>query len=169
MKVKVELFSDKYAVRILTNEDIEEIYELLSKNVLFYEYCPPFVTQRGILDDMRALPPNKTIEDKYYVGFYKNEKLIAVMDLIDNYPDKDIAYIGFFMTDVSMQNKGLGTEIIRDLCKYLAAEEYQSVRLAWVKGNPQAEHFWLKNNFTPIMETKSNVADKVILAEKLLR
>lgn len=167
--MKVELFSDRYAVRTLINEDIEEIYELLSKNVLYYEYCPPFVTRQGILDDMRALPPDKTIEDKYYVGFYKNEKLIAVMDLIDNYPDKDIAYIGFFMTDVSMQNKGLGTEIIRDLCKYLASEEYQSVRLAWVKGNPQAKHFWLKNNFTPIMETKSNVADKVILAEKLLR
>lgn len=166
--MKVELFSDRYAVRTLTNEDIEEIYALLSENVLFYEYCPPFVTRQGILDDMRALPPDKTIEDKYYVGFYKNEKLIAVMDLIDDYPEKGIAYIGFFMTDVSMQNKGLGTEIISDLCKYLAGEAYQSVRLAWVKGNPQAKHFWLKNKFTPIMETKSNVADKVILAEKLL-
>lgn len=166
--MKVELFSDRYAVRTLINEDIEKIYELLSKNVLFYEYCPPFVTRQGILDDMRALPPDKTIEDKYYVGFYKNEKLIAVMDLIDDYPEKGIAYIGLFMTDVSMQNKGLGTEIISDLCKYLAAEEYQSVRLAWVIGNPQAKHFWLKNKFTPIMETKSNVADKVILAEKLL-
>ena len=167
--MKVELFSDKYAVRALANEDIEEIYKLFSKNVLYYEYCPPFVTRQGILDDMSVLPPDKTIEDKYYVGFYEKEKLIAVMDLIDNYPEKGIAYIGLFMTDVSMQNKGLGTDIIDYLCKYLATEGYQSIRLAWVKGNPQAEHFWLKNNFTPIMETKSNVADKVILAEKSLR
>ena len=72
------------------------------------------------------------------------------------------------MTDVSMQNRGLGTEIINDLCKYLVGIEYHSVRLAWVKGNPQAEHFWTKNRFKPIAETRSNAADKVIAAERIL-
>ena len=32
---------------------------------------------------MRILPPGKSIEDKYYIGFYQEGKLIAVMDLID--------------------------------------------------------------------------------------
>ena len=166
--MKVELFSDKYAVRKLTDENIDEIYKLLSRNVLYYEYCPPFVTRQSIMDDMNALPPEAAPEDKYYLGFYQKDKLIVVMDLIDGYPKKGIAYIGFFMIDVSMQSKGLGTEIIEGLCNYLAGEGYDSVRLAWVKGNPQAEHFWIKNRFVPIMETKSNVADQVILAERLL-
>ena len=166
--MKAELFSDKYAVRKLTDENIDEIYKLLSRNVLYYEYCPPFVTRQSIMDDMNALPPQTAPEDKYYLGFYQKDKLIAVMDLIDGYPKKGIAYIGFFMTDVSMQSKGLGTEIIEGLCNYLAGEGYASVRLAWVKGNPQAEHFWIKNRFVPIMETQSNVADQVILAERLL-
>ena len=170
VKVSVsKSFSSKYAVRKLTNENIDEIYNLLSPNVLYYEYCPPFVTRQSIMDDMNALPPEKTMEDKYYLGFYQQDKLIAVMDLIDGYPEKGIAYIGFFMTDVSVQRKGLGTEIIEDLCNYFVKEGYYSVRLAWVKGNPQAEHFWIKNRFVPIMETESNAADKVILAERLLR
>ena len=35
-----------------------------------------------------TLPDNIDIKDKYYVGYFKNEKLIAVLDLIDGYPKK---------------------------------------------------------------------------------
>ncbi len=42
------------------------------------------------------------------------------------------------------------------------------VRLAWVKGNPQSECFWLKNKFTIIKETTSTVCNSVILAERKL-
>lgn len=167
MKIQIELFSEKYRVRRLTDENVEAVYTLCSKNSLYYEYCPPFITRQGILDDMRDLPPGKTIEDKYYVGFYQEEKLIAVMDFIDGFPKKEIAYIGFFVTDTSIQNRGLGTEIIQSLCKHLRDLGYESVRLAWVKANPQSEHFWLKNHFIPIRETKSNVSNEVILAERV--
>ena len=37
---------------------------------------------------MKALPPNKEAFDKYYLGYYDGEKLIAVMDFILGYPDK---------------------------------------------------------------------------------
>ena len=90
------------------------------------------------------------------------------MDLIDGYPENDIAYIGFFMTDILRQNEGVGTAIIEELCGYLAEQGYRSVRLAWVKGNPQSEHFWMKNGFIRLRETTSNAADEVILAERIL-
>lgn len=169
MKMKIELFSEEYDVRGLSDRNVDEIYELCSENIMYYEYCPPFITREGILDNMRGVPPGKTIEDKYYIGFYQKEKLIAVMDFIDGYPQKEIAYIGFFMMNTSMQNRSLGTEIIEYLCKHLMSLGYKSIRLAWVKGNPQSEHFWLKNHFKPIMETKSNVTDEVILAERILK
>lgn len=108
------------------------------------------------------------MKDKYYIGFYQKEKLIAVMDFIDGYPEKWIAYIGFFMTDLSIQNQGIGTEIMDNLCSYLTSLGYHSIQLDWVKGNSQSEYFWLKNKFLPIKETKSNVADQVILAERVL-
>ena len=166
--MQVELLSDKYKVHILTNKNVDEIYDLLSKNILYYEYCPPFVTRQTIQEDMRILPPGKVIEDKYYIGICQDGKLIAVMDLNDGYPEKLIVYIGFFMMDISVQGRGIGTEIIDYLCRYLSGLGYESVRLAWVKGNPQSEHFWLKNGFTPLMETTSNVAEEVILAERIL-
>ena len=48
------------------------------------------------------------------------------------------------MTEVSIQNTGIGSSMIDGLCRYLAGIRLSSVRLGWVKGNPQAEHFWHK-------------------------
>jgi Acetyltransferase (GNAT) family. len=72
------------------------------------------------------------------------------------------------MTDRAIQKKGIGTEIISELCDALKTEGFVSVRLAWVKGNPQAEHFWLKNRFVILEETAGNVSDSVIPAERFL-
>lgn len=69
---------------------------------------------------------------KYYVGYYKGEELIAVMDFIMAYPDEKNAFIGFFMTAASIQNTGIGSSIIDDLCRYLADIRLSSIRLGWV-------------------------------------
>lgn len=168
VEVNIELFSDVYTVRILREEDIESIYQLCISNPLYYEYCPPFVTVDSIREDMSALPPNIAMEDKYYIGFYNNERLIAVMDLIEGYPEEKIVFIGFFMTDKSVQKKGIGFAIIEKMCEYLKKIGYHSIRLAWVKGNPQAEHFWVKSKFIKIKETSSTDGDTVILAQRIL-
>ena len=91
------LFSKKYYIRKLQKNDIDQIYDLCSKNHLYYQYRPPYVTRKSIESDMMALPNNIDFKDKYYVGYFKNEKLIAVLDLIDGYPKKDVVFIGFFM------------------------------------------------------------------------
>lgn len=114
--LEVSNFSKKYEVRKLGLDDVQEVYELCSKNTLYYEYCPPFITSEGVKGDMEALPPGKTYEDKYFVGYYENDVLVAIMDLIAGYPNEDTAYIGLFMTDVSLQGKGVGTTIIEDVC-----------------------------------------------------
>ncbi len=164
--MNIENFSKDYKVRVLSNEDIELIYELCRGNPLYYEYCPPMVTRESIRRDLAALPPNVERENKYYVGFFDADRLIAVMDFIDGYPEKNIAFIGFFMTDAGIQNKGIGTSMITTIVDYLKSMNYKSIRLAWVEGNPQAEGFWRKNGFRPIGETKSAVAESVIVAER---
>ncbi len=143
----IKEFSKEYMVKEIMPTDIAQVYSLCRKNELYYEYCPPLVTEQSIRDDRKALPKGKSIEDKYYVGFYNGNQLIAVLDLIDGYPDKNTAFIGFFMTDVSIQHQGIGTKIIQELIQYLKNRFYGQVRLGWVKGNPQSEAFWHKNGF----------------------
>lgn len=122
-------FSKKYYVRKLQKNDIDQIYDFCSKNHLYYQYRPPYVTRKSIESDMMALPDNVDFRDKYYVGYFKNEKLIAVLDLIDGYPKKDIVFIGFFMMDISIQKSGIGSAIVNELIKYLTTLKYKEVRL----------------------------------------
>lgn len=164
----VSLLSDRYLVQMMGESDVERIYELCRKNVLYYQYCPPFVSEESIICDMNELPPNKDMQDKYYIGYYDGERLIAVMDLIMNFPDKKIAFIGFFMTDVATQNTGIGSKIIEDLCVCLAQIEISKVRLGWVKDNPQAEHFWHKNKFVETGDFYDTDKYTVIVAQRYL-
>lgn len=164
----VFLFSKRYFVRKLETADVAVIYALCRENPLYYRYCPPFVTEESIIEDMKALPPRKELSDKFYVGCFDGEKLIAVMDFIRDYPAWGIGFIGFFMTDVSVQRAGTGSGIIRELCGYMREIGFREIRLGWVKGNPQAEHFWHKNGFTETGRTYDTEQYKVIVARRAL-
>ncbi len=147
MVLNIEELSKKYKVRRLKEGDTEEIVSLCSQNELYYRYCPPFVSKESILADMKALPPNKDYPDKYYVGYFDGERLIAVLDLIMAFPNEKTAFIGFFMTDVSIQNNGIGSSLIGELTDHLRSIGVESIRLGWADGNPRAMHFWHKNGF----------------------
>jgi RimJ/RimL family protein N-acetyltransferase len=69
------------------------------------------------------------------------------MDLIVDFPEEKVAYIGFFMVEAELQGKGIGTEVITDCMEYLKELGYQKVRLAIDEGNPQSHAFWRKNLF----------------------
>lgn len=143
----IQKLTTKYDIRKLNEADIEDVLKVMQKNPLFFQYCPPMATRRSISEDMKALPPGTTDEDKYYIGYYKDGSLIAIMDLILNFPNQETAFIGFFMMNKDFQGKGNGTEIIRECCAGLREEGYRYIRLGFTKGNPQSEAFWLKNGF----------------------
>ena len=136
MQFTIENLSEKYTVKRLGKNDISIVYNLCSKNTLYYEYCPPFVTAESIETDMIALPPGKTVEDKVYVGYFDADKLIAVMDLILGFPEAETAYVGFFMTDVSVQGKDIGSSIFSELAKFVCGNGFSNIQLCWVEGNP---------------------------------
>lgn len=167
-KLVVSELSSQYQVRRLQEADISEIMKVCSENKIYYEYCPPFVNEESVRRDMEALPLGKTKEDKYFLGYFKEGELIAVLDLIAGYPDHDTAYVGFFMMDREQQHRGIGTRMIEELCRYLKKRGFQKVELAWVTGNSQAENFWKKNHFVPLSERDGSVGVKVMAARRNL-
>lgn len=133
-------------------------------NDIYYKYHPPIVTKESIIDDIKALPKNKDYKDKYYVGYFDNDKLIAVMDLILSYPNAETALIGLFMLDIEYQGKEIGSSLIKDLLKYLKEFGYQKIRIGVDKGNPQSNYFWKKNGFVEGKEADSEyiVMERII-------
>jgi len=160
--MEISLLTNTFSVRKAEKTDIALIYDLCRKNDLFYQYHQPLVTRESILEDMETLPPGKAKEDKYYLGFFEGEALVAVMDLILAYPTKETAYIGFFMVDAGYQNQGIGSGLINETLTYLKEMGYEKVRLGVDRGNPQSYAFWLKNGFAVIRE------EKYILMESIL-
>ncbi len=140
-------FSQEYAVRPLTEADVDEILALCAGNEQFYRYHPPLATRESILEDMTALPPGKCEADKHYLGIFDGETLAFVLDLIERHPQDDTAYVGFFMTKKERQGRGLGTALIAELLDELRREKFRRVRLAVDRGNPQSKAFWEKNGF----------------------
>lgn len=141
--------SSRFSVRILTETNIDQIFSLSAGNPMFYRYCPPFVTKESIRADMVKLPPRTTPEDKFYLGFWEGETLIAILDLILHYPNRETAFVGMFMVSATKQGQGVGSGIVGELCASLREQGFRFVRLGYAKGNPQSRGFWLKNGFLP--------------------
>ena len=158
--------SKQYIVRKLNNDDVKEIYDLEIENPMYFEFCPPKASIESIFDDMKALPPNMTYDDKYYIGFFKDEQLVAIMDLISHYPNVDTAFIGFFMVNKLWQNIGTGSDIIKETLLYLRKEGFSFVRLGYMKGNEQSKHFWIKNGFVPTGIETNNGQGIVVVMQK---
>ena len=152
--MNIKLLSNTFDVRRLSIEDTDLIYNLSCKNIIFYQFHPPFVTRESIQEDIRALPVGKDYNDKYYIGFFEKETLVAIMDLILDYPTKDTAFIGLFMMDFEYQNKNIGSKIISECAKYLKILGFHKIRLGVDKENPQSNAFWKKNSFVVADESE---------------
>ncbi len=153
--MKAECLSEVFHVRKLKDVDIDAIYRLSSGNRIFYQYHPPFVTRESIVEDMRVLPPGKDETDKFYLGFFEKDRLIAILDLILGYPTAETAFIGLFMMDRERQGKGVGSRIIGDCAAYLRTLGFKKLRLGADKENPQSKAFWRKNGFSLAGETEA--------------
>ena len=168
--INTEQLSKQYTVKRLNEADADEILELYRGNPQFYRYCEECPTKTQALNDLRIAPPGIGPEDKYYLGFYEGEALVAIMDLIDGYPEETIAYIGLFMMNRAYQGRQIGSGIISDTAACLKSTGKNAIRLAVNRGNPQATHFWKKNGFCVIKETERNgwpllVAEKTLTTE----
>ena len=160
--------SGRYAVRRLGEGDIPALLALCEANPLYYSHCPPAPSAASLLADLAALPPRRTLNDKYYLGFFEGGRLAAVLDMIPGYPRPEIVFWGFFMLRAGLQGQGRGSTLVSELCAALAELGFRAVRLGWVKINPQAEHFWRKNGFREIGVSYDAGEYTVVVAQREL-
>lgn len=158
-----------YAVRPLGQGDVEAILRLYSGNPQFFEAMSSPATRESVLGDLTAPPPGKTSEDKHFLGFYDGETLIAVMDWVDGYPDRQTAFIGLFMVEAAFQGRGVGSVIVRDGLEKMARAGFKRVRLGYVETNGQSEAFWRKNGFAPTGERVEREKYTIVVAQRNLR
>ncbi len=167
MKFDVAALSQTCAVRPLDENDLPELLALCRGNPQYYRHCPPPVSEESLRSDMTALPPGKSAEDKYYLGFWSGGRLAAVVDLILCHPDGETDFIGFFMVAREMQGRGFGSALVGEICTALS-RDFRRIRLAYVRDNRQSEGFWRKNGFSPTGETVEGERYTAVIAQRQL-
>ncbi|HEL9629212.1 TPA: GNAT family N-acetyltransferase [Streptococcus suis] len=162
--MKISLFSSRFQVRKLTEADLEQVLALYQTNPLYFEHFPPLPSLESLANDLVNCPPGKSLSDKYFLGFWDKNNLVAILDLIDGYPTEDTAYIGLFMVDANRSGQGLGSRIMAELLPQLATW-FKKVRLGYVESNPQSSYFWSKVGFYPTGEIKEMAGRRIVLSE----
>ena len=158
---KFMIVSKNYNVRKLNKSDIDLIYTLCQSNPDYYLYLNEILTKEMILDDLHCVPKGFSKENKYFVGYFYENQLIAILDYLIGYPNSNKIFIGLFMLNSSFQRKGMGRFIIKEFIQYYSS---YSIQLAWLTNNIPAEKFWTNLGFKPIKQTTSQDGKKVILA-----
>ena len=148
--------------------DASLILDLENGNQLYFNYCPPKPSKQSVLNDLQALPEGKNRDDKFYIGFLNENRLVAIMEFIVSFPTKETIYIGLFMMDCKESGQGKGSSVINEVLKVFREEGFIKVRLAYMKGNPQSKRFWEKCGFTEIGVERENEHGKAVVLEKSL-
>lgn len=166
-RLELGRLSATHDVRRLTMDDVDMILAFCRRQRLYYQYCGKEPSAGLIRQDLQLAPPGIPMEQKYYIGFFEENRLAAIMDLIAGYPDDDTAFIGFFMVASDLQGKGVGSGIVAQVLAYLKAQGFLRCRLGIDKENPQSRHFWKKNGFGVIREVQQEEGS-ILLAERQL-
>ncbi len=164
----VEKISSRYTVRRLTEEDLPALLTLCRGNPQYYAPMHTEPALENLRRDMTALPPKKGMEDKYFLGLFQGDALLAVLDLILRYPNPETAFVGWLMLERSLQGGGTGTGIVTDLLDLLREWGFRWVRLGYVKGNPQSRRFWEKNGFAPTGVETDGGGYTIVVMERAL-
>lgn len=164
--MKIENLSHSYRVVRFDGSDAEAVFSLYQTNPQYFDAMGDIPTLESAKADLIALPPNKAIEDKYYVGFYDEAHLVAIMDLIRGFPNEQTAFIGLFMVHASQQGRGIGSKIIADVLSHLKSLGFSRCRLGYVKTNLQSKSFWFKNGFLPTGVESKQEKYTIVLMEK---
>ena len=149
MDLPFQQISTQYQVRRITEEDLPELLSLAQGNPTYYEHMHERPELETLREDLTKLPPRTTSEDKYFLGYFRDGRLWGALDLILHFPNPETAFVGLFILRKDLQGRGVGTALVSELMDLLKDQGFRSVRLGRVKGNPESEAFWVKNQFTP--------------------
>ncbi|WP_202708876.1 GNAT family N-acetyltransferase [Sporosalibacterium faouarense] len=129
--------------RRITIEDKDKVMNL------FRECKDFFVLTEGVIpydsdSFFYDLPPGKNLEEKYLYGVFDKNSLVAVIDMVSNYPEKGEWIIGLFLIHTKIRGIGLGREIHNLIKNFIISKGAEKLRIGVLEQNTNALKFWNK-------------------------
>jgi GNAT superfamily N-acetyltransferase len=155
-KKKVIFKAEGYSAVQLGEDDIPDLQDLLERAsdyelLISGEPPSPWAAQE-LLDDC---PPGKALEDKFALGIIDGSAtLIGVLDVVRDYPEPGVWWIGLLLLDPGKRRRGLGQVIYHSFEQWAAQSGAIQIGLGVVEKNVHATRFWNRLGFV-ILERKS--------------
>lgn len=153
-----EILQDKlkeFKVVPISKGNVQDVWELIRRNVYFYSKTQGHeTTLEECMDNITALPRGRGMEHKTYVGIYKEEELVAVVDLIEGFPDEMTAYLGLLILNVKSQGNGIGKRILEAIIRTALEKRFEYIELACHEVNEKGFAFWSKSGFKVIRKSE---------------
>ena len=153
----IQSLSTVHQVRHITKEDISDVYSLCKSNQKYYKNRNTAPTVESLTEIISRVPESTVKSNKYFVGFYENETLISVLELITGYPESNDAFIGWFMVDGHHQRQGIGSQIFADVRAAIAAQGYDLLSLSCEMENEDAICFWKAQGFKEVSRDEDSI------------
>ena len=157
-----------YDLKVLNEDDLKDIYDLCKKNREYYKCIRINPTLDNVKEILNDIPPKSSKDKKNCIGLYLKNKLVAILYLIEDYPNNDSCFIGLLIIDVDYQGKGRGKDITTSLIKTVKENGYKRIELGVIEDNVSAIKFWNKMGFIPTGTIYNHEKYNVIMMEKVL-
>ena len=146
--LNIETLSSDYDVRRISEADISDVYNLCRTNRRYYRSIKESPSKKRLTEVISELPETADYSQKYFVGFYSGDELYAILDLITGYPEKDDAFIGWFMVDETHHREGIGSQIFADVRAAMKAQGFDHLTLECPTASEDAKAFWESQGFS---------------------
>jgi RimJ/RimL family protein N-acetyltransferase len=129
-----------YAIRLVELTDRAKVQSLFESDPGYSEIAHGAAPGPAEAQDLvTGLPEGKDYGDKFvYTIFDNSGDLVAVIDLIRDYPRNGLWFLGLLFVAPCCRNAGLGTSILDAICAHVKQQGGHALRLGVVRGNVRA-------------------------------
>ncbi|MCM8607341.1 MULTISPECIES: GNAT family N-acetyltransferase [Lactiplantibacillus] len=132
-----------FEIRLLTLADQEDLLRLEQSNPQYHQYFSPEpLTMTEVQHDLTAHPDELAAAQKQVFGFYLAHRLVAVVDLLNQYPQEQFLFIGLLMVNRAYQRKSVGRIIVTGLMQAALASNIKVIQLTRVTADEGVARFW---------------------------
>jgi len=164
MLIPLQKYLNNYEIKSVTPETFPQIFSVYESNQAFFMLVNgKKATPENSIGDITAIPPNCTTAQKLFVGIWRDDEPIAVLDVITDFPDKQSIWIGLLLIHGDLHGKHIGKKITDALYTSVHDCGYQSIKLGVVENNEKAIAFWTKQGFE-----YSKKSENIIIMNKLI-
>ncbi|MCE2951494.1 MAG: GNAT family N-acetyltransferase [Alphaproteobacteria bacterium] len=142
-------------VRLLQEEDAPVLQPFLMLFEDFFWTCEQTLPDAKEL--LRTHPPQKDpLLDKGVFGFYENNQLYGLVDLVKDYPQNGTWTIGYLLVHPDHQRAHKSTSLVRAL-ESLTSAGMRILRCIVQKENHRALSFWQRSGFIPVPTSHTDI------------